>query len=279
MTEINEMDKIDNIIVATQYYLMAQKYKKEGKLEDAEKYYLMAIEKKDSRAMNDLGIFYHKQRELQLAEKYYLMAISYDKKYSNNLGILYAEENNFALAEKYYLIAIENNDHKALNNLGNLYKKQHKYNLAEKYYLESIQKECKSRTMHNLALIYKEQKKRDLAEKYLLESIQCDNDSLVTSDSAIDDLSRMYGNNYIKLYYKLSSLNNNNNNTLKEKLADLLKSKSVKNFHNKLKFLSKNGSCPICLDDNVITIPLECAHFYCCDCYSRQHKICALCDN
>lgn len=61
---------------------------------EAEKYYLLAIEKGDVDALNNLGNLYSKQQKLKDAEKYYLLAI--EKENTNaflNLSIDYYDNN------------------------------------------------------------------------------------------------------------------------------------------------------------------------------------------
>ena len=56
----------------------------------SEEYYLMAIDKGDIDAMNNLGILYENEQKYEFAEKYYLMAI--EKGHCNamtNLGLMY----------------------------------------------------------------------------------------------------------------------------------------------------------------------------------------------
>jgi hypothetical protein len=94
----------------------------------AKKYYLMAIEKGNSQAMNNLGCYYtYTEKNYDLAKKYFLMAI--DKGYTdamNNLGYYYEEiEKNWSLAKKYYLMGIKKHsyssiivlDHHYINNI------------------------------------------------------------------------------------------------------------------------------------------------------------------
>ena len=47
-------------------------------------------------------------------------------------------------------------------------------------------------------------------------------------------------------------------------------------LNTKLKELSKIDTCPVCMDDKIITIPTECCHYYCKNCYINLDK-CAIC--
>uniref|UniRef100_A0A6C0H5D4 UDP-N-acetylglucosamine--peptide N-acetylglucosaminyltransferase SPINDLY n=1 Tax=viral metagenome TaxID=1070528 RepID=A0A6C0H5D4_9ZZZZ len=110
---------------------------------NAKKYYLMAIEKGNDDALNNLGIIYINEKDYENAKKYYLMAI--EKGYVNaiyNLGNLYCiVEKDYENAKKYYLMAIEKGNDSAMNNLGTLYCNVEKdYENAKKYYLMAIEK-------------------------------------------------------------------------------------------------------------------------------------------
>ena len=108
------------------------------------KYYLMAIEKGNSVAMNNLAIYYKEiEKDYDNMKKYYLMAI--DKDNSNamyNLGDYYEEiEKNYDNMKKYYLMAIEKGDSNAMNNLAIYYENIEKnYDESKKYYLMAIKK-------------------------------------------------------------------------------------------------------------------------------------------
>jgi NACHT domain/Tetratricopeptide repeat len=100
------------------------------------------------------GFFYGELKKEKEAEKYYLLAI--EKGYIdalNNLGLLYKNQGKEKEAEKYYLLAIEKGDIGALNNLAALYKNQGKEKEAEKYYLLAIEK-GDINALHNLSLLY-----------------------------------------------------------------------------------------------------------------------------
>jgi len=97
-------------------------YEQQGKLERAEHYYLMAVEKGDLDAMCNLAILYHQQGKLELAEHYYLMAAEKgDAGAMCNLAILYHEQGNVERAEHYYLMVVEEGDIDVMRNLATLY--------------------------------------------------------------------------------------------------------------------------------------------------------------
>jgi len=60
-------------------------------------------------------------------------------------------------------------------------------------------------------------------------------------------------------------------------MRELEKDDTIRFFRNKIKSLSKEDECPICYEITK-TIPRECAHFYCPDCYVRIDKCCFGCD-
>jgi len=111
----------------------------------AEKYYLMAVEKGDAKAMLNLGLLY----------QYKLKDKDYDK------------------AEKYYLMAVEKGDVDAMNKLGCLYCYEFKDNeKAEKYWLMAVEK-CHTNAMNYLSFMYFEEKiKRQEALKYAYQSVE-----------------------------------------------------------------------------------------------------------
>jgi len=151
---------------------LALLYNDQDKFSEAEKYYLMAIEKGNTDALFNLAILYDDQEKLFDAEKYYLMAIGKeDKKALNNLAILYDNQEKFSEAKKYYLMAIEKGNTDALFNLALLYQHQEKFPEAEKYYLMAIEK-GDIKAFVNLANLYGEIENYSEAEKYYLMAIE-----------------------------------------------------------------------------------------------------------
>ncbi|MBL0071104.1 MAG: tetratricopeptide repeat protein [Bacteroidetes bacterium] len=176
---------LTNFNEAKKYYLMAIEkgnsgalnnlgnlYKNQGQDSDAEKYYLKAIEKGYSGAIFNLANLYDDQGKVGDAEKYYLMAIEKgDSGAMFNLAILNKNQGKVGDAEKYYLMAIEKGDSGAMNNLAILYKNQGKARDAERYFLMAIEKGL-SEAMFNLANLYKNQGKFEESEKYYLMAIE-----------------------------------------------------------------------------------------------------------
>jgi TPR repeat protein len=136
------------------------------------KYYLMAIDKKDSISMNNLARHYEDQKDYENMIKYYLMAI--EEKYSiamNNLSLYYKGQKDYENMKKYYLMAIEQGNAIAMNNLGYYYHEQKDYVNMLKYYLMAIEEE-ESSAMSNLGFYYREQKDYENMIKYYLMAIK-----------------------------------------------------------------------------------------------------------
>jgi TPR repeat protein len=110
-----------------------------------------------------LGLAYQNLNDLINAEKYYLLAIEKGVKDAlNNLALLYDDQGKAEQAEKYYHLAIEKGNIKVLNNLANLYYDQGKEEQAEKNYHLAIEKGDID-ALYNLAvLLYIHHRKSEL---------------------------------------------------------------------------------------------------------------------
>ena len=151
------------------YYSIKKKY------DQMEKYYLMAIEKGNNVAMNNLGFYYqYEKKDYDQMEKYYLMAIEKGNSDAmNNLGLYYEDiKKNYDQTKKYYLMSIEKGNDCAMNNLGLYYMEIEKdYKQMKKYYLMAIERE-NSDAMNNLGFYYKKiEKDYDQMKKYYLMAI------------------------------------------------------------------------------------------------------------
>ncbi len=136
------------------FYNLANLYFHDNKFLEAEKYYKLAIEKGNTNANNNLGVLYNRQKRFSEAEQLYLEATKMGNDYATyNLAILYHGLGEFMKAEKYYLLAIEKGLVQALFNLASLYDKENRFDEAEKYYLLSIEKED-VKSLNNLAILY-----------------------------------------------------------------------------------------------------------------------------
>ena len=178
---------------AEKYYLMAADkedtkamvalgllYKTKFKnFDKAEKYYLMAADKENTKAMVALGLLYETEfKDLGKAEKYYLMAVKKEDTFAMiALGLLYHTEfKDFGKAEKYYLLAVEGENKQAVGALGLLYHTEFKdFGKAEKYYLMAVERE-NTVAMGALGLLYHTGfKDFDKAEKYYLMAVEKEN--------------------------------------------------------------------------------------------------------
>jgi TPR repeat protein len=271
---------------AERYYLMAidkghinsmnnlgYMYEEIKKYDPAERYYLMAIEKGHIGAMHSLGYMYKKIKKYDQAERYYLMAIENGCIDSmNNLGYMYRELKKYDQSERYLLMGTDKGDIDAMHNLGSLYKKLKKYDQAERYYLMATDK-GDINAIHNLGLLYNKLKKYDQAERYYLMTLTIGSDDL---EPTIECLERLIGNQ-LRLFVVLDRLKSSNDIVV-QKLKELMNNQTVRYFANKRSKLSKDGECPVCYDELKL-IPRECAHYYCEDCYVRIDRCCFGCDN
>ena len=137
----NDTDDEDNDQDLALYYgYVGTYYRINGDVDKMLKYYLMAIDKGNTMAMNNLACYYKEQRNYDSAKKYYLMAIENGSHNAmNDLACCYMEQGKYDSAIKYYLMAIENGNRVAIHNLAFLYEKEGKYDLALKYYFMSVE--------------------------------------------------------------------------------------------------------------------------------------------
>ena len=147
---------------------------------EAEKYYLMAIEKDPNpKYLCNLATCYYRQEKYDQAEKYFLFATKKNPnpKYLNCCAIFYCNQKKYIEAEKYYLMVIEKDPKsKYLYNLATCYYRQEKYDQAEKYFLFATKKNPNPKYLNYCAIFYHNQKKFDEAEKYLLLIMEKDSD-------------------------------------------------------------------------------------------------------
>jgi TPR repeat protein len=130
-----------------------------GNYVEAEKYYLIAVEKGVAMAMNNLAnIYCDEKQDYDKAEPYYLMAIANgEKQYAiRNLANLYKnQKQDYDKAEQYYLMAVEKGDARAMNGLAWFYFEQHKKQAdALKLAEQAVAKEKNIHNTHTLACIY-----------------------------------------------------------------------------------------------------------------------------
>ncbi len=112
----------------------------ENKFEEAHKLVDELENEEGGEKFKVKGYVFQLQENYTNAEKYYLLAIEKgDIGVFNNLGHVYDEQNNFTRAEKYFLLAIEKNDLMAVNNLALFY---YKKNIKKTKALELITDYC-----------------------------------------------------------------------------------------------------------------------------------------
>ncbi len=190
-----------------------------GKIEEAEKFYLKAAEKRNIKAFVNLGSLYYRQEKYEEAEKFFLEAYKEnDEKVLNNLGLLYVEQKKYEEAEKIYLEAIRKNNPHALNSLAILYEKIQKYEEAEKFYLKAIEKND-VHALTNLGILYKGQKKYKEAEQLYLRAIEKNDEKALNN---LANLYRSWGRYEEAEEYYLKAIENEKNNIKAlNNLADL----------------------------------------------------------
>lgn len=103
----------------------------------AKKYYLMAIDAKNSGAMYNLALIYQKEKDYESAKKYYLMAVDKDLvRAMYELGNLYNNvDKDKKLAKKYLSMAARNGDYRSIPQLVSIYTKEGKLSKVLYYYL------------------------------------------------------------------------------------------------------------------------------------------------
>ena len=128
--------KVDEYDLGRLYNLLGMLYQAQNRSEEAEEYYLAAIEIRErlveknadayepdlAKSYNNAGIFYKKHGQPEKAEKYYLAAIEIYERLAENNADAYEPD----LAASY-------------NNVGEFYRKQNQSGKAEKYYLAAIE--------------------------------------------------------------------------------------------------------------------------------------------
>ena len=212
--EEHELDgqKEENNVLLSAVHNLGTLYKDRGRLDEAEKMYMRALEGFNKalgadhmstlRTVNNLGLLYVNQGKLDEAEKMYIRALEGREKALgvdhtstlntvNNLGSLYKDRGNLDEAEKMYMRALEGKekalgaDHTSalstVNNLGNLYADRGKLDEAEEMYMRALEGREKAlgadhtltlNTVNNLGLLYAGQGKLDEAEKMYMRVLE-----------------------------------------------------------------------------------------------------------
>ena len=138
---------------------------------------------KSAYVLGSYALYWEDQHEMDEAEKYYLNAIEADPKHANNLGnyatFLWKHRQDYDKAEEYYQRAIEA-DPKNADWLGNyatfLWKHRQDYDKAEEYYQRAIEADPKhANTLGNYATFLNLQRQNyDKAEEYYQRAIEAD---------------------------------------------------------------------------------------------------------
>jgi len=226
----------------------------------------------DSTGQNDYhtGVYlrYIKQNYSD-AINYYLMAIENGNVHAmNDLGYYYyIIEQNYELTKKYYMMAIENNMSKSMYALGHYYHNIEKnIKLAKKYYTMGAEQNY-DEALEALGDIYNyDEHNKEEAIKYYIKAISLGNTGAYNELKNIANQLEIY-NIFVK--HKI---------TYNEKMTKQ-NEKALQIYQNKIKYLSRTVDCPVCLDENVLCIPVTCsAHFICTDCYVKIYdKPCPVC--
>ena len=169
-------------------YNLARYYLRIRDFNEMKKYYLMAIELNNSGAMCRLAVYYeYFENNFDEMKIYYLMAIELNDVESMYYLAMYYQyvENNIDKMKKYLLMGIELNDSKTMYGLGHYYQyNEINYDEMKKYYQMSA--ELKNINAINcLACYYSEiEQNYDKTKKYFLMSIELnDNEILIFLDN------------------------------------------------------------------------------------------------
>lgn len=85
--------------------------------------------------------------------------------------------------------------------------------------------------------------------------------------SAESELNIQTQHNYLQVYNVLTKIQDKKDITNK-KMQDLEKDYKIRCFKRKREYLAVENECSICYRTDKL-IPMECAHFYCPDCYTK----------
>jgi TPR repeat protein len=201
-------EDIENENDGIKFFLLGFLYKKDGKFKDAEKYYLLAIER-GTNAYFNLAYLYTQQGKLKEAEQCYKAAIELgNSKALNNLANVIAKQGRKDEAIQYYILAVEMGSAKAAFNLAEEYSARGETELAERYYSISsglghgtasfkLAKTClnsqriveaekyfllaieqgNQQALNDLGILYSGQGRLVEAEKFYLKAIEAGSDS------------------------------------------------------------------------------------------------------
>lgn len=225
----------------------------------------------DTTGQND----YHTGAYLRYIKKDYTNALQYYLKsiekhnvhaYNDLAFYYYTVEKNYELTKHYYNIAVEHGMGKSMFSLGHYYDNiEDNIEMAKKYYLMACEKNIKE-AYESLGDIYNYvDKNTPLAIQYYIKSISLGN------EDAIKELENITSH--------LEMINLFEKNNIQYNCDDPKKNNSLQIYKNKIKYLSRTSECPVCLNDNLLCIPVNCsAHFVCTECYIKIYdKPCPVC--
>ncbi|WP_419673793.1 tetratricopeptide repeat protein [Aliarcobacter butzleri] len=191
----------------------------------------LAIDPKNTKALNNLSIYYIKQKMFSRAKELILESLNLNEENFNTyniLGILYSDEmfkeHDYEKAKKYLLKALElTTTNKPLINLGDLYSnekfQEYDYKKAEEYLLKALDKEDEKKTIilinNYIGRMYLKEHDYKKAEKYFLEALNIDK----TDSEVLKSLGMLYSNKNFKEHdykkaekYYLETLRNDSKN-------------------------------------------------------------------
>lgn len=200
------------------------------------KYYLKAIEKGNTRAMHNMGLYYDNKKKYSKMIHYYNMAL--DNGFflaANNLGLYYRKNKECDKMKELY----DKYEPKCTTGIisysyGLYYESIKNYDKMKEYYLKAINKRF-VQAMKSLATYY--------------EKVEC--------NSILAERYRRMA----KGHYDIEDLIKYHNKGIKSD------SREVVIFINKCNLMAKNNICMICYEEDIKCIPFECCHYACLDCY------------
>ena len=147
-------------------------YANNGKINEAEDYYLQSIERGASHAAFGLAVLYHTEERLDEAEKYYLIAAKSNDRYALfNLGLIYKQQGRAKKSESYLIEASKLGESEAYLILGELYRENGSIEKAKACYLKAYE-EGHSIALPTLGYLYQTQGMIDQAVDCFLKAVE-----------------------------------------------------------------------------------------------------------
>ncbi len=162
-------------------------YERNGNFDEAEKYYLEALEvdPESAKLFNRLGVFYHDQTEYDKSIGYYLKALEREPQnllFIENLALAYSMKNDYRASietyEKFLLISPENA--RVLNAMGVIYYNQQQYESAIEMYRKANEIEQGNFLfLKNLGLAFRVSGRIDEAIETYKKAIEINNEDFI----------------------------------------------------------------------------------------------------